>query len=390
MGVEIAGGSGIEGGLMQNLDVKILDKIVKDTYEAVEKSKEQIFDIYEAARGEMERLRKDMERVRQEAADVIFRVDELEKRERRSRRRLMEVSKNFKKYTEADIKSTYEETNSLQLELAMTRLREQNLRRQRDDMEIRLKSLKSTVDKAEQLVSQVGVVLGYLGEQMGTVTTQIESLQQRQIFGAKIIKAQEDERRRVAREIHDGPAQVMANVVFRGEVCERLIDTDILRAKVELQDLREQVRNALKETRKIIFDLRPMTLDDLGIIPTVRRVVETLRERSGIMPEVKVMGTEKRFDSHVEIGLFRIIQEALNNVEKHSRAKYVWIRFEFAPSFVSVVIEDDGCGFDSKADFGVDHFGLMGMWERIQLLNGELEISSRPNEGTRIFIKIIF
>ena len=373
---------------MQNLDVKILDKIVKNTYEAVEKSKEQIFDIYEAARGEMDKLFKDMERVRQETADVIFRVDELEKRDRRSRRRLMEVSRNFRKYTETDIKSTYEETSSIQTELAMTRLQEQNLRRQRDDMEIRLKALKATVDKAECLVSQVGVVLGYLGEQMGTVTNQIESLQQRQIFGAKIIKAQEDERRRVAREIHDGPAQVMANVVFRGEVCERLIDTDMVRAKVELRDLRDQVRNALKETRKIIFDLRPMTLDDLGIVPTVRRVLETLRERTGIVPEVLVIGNERRLDTHVEIGLFRIIQEALNNVEKHSRADSVRICFEFGHKFVSVIIEDNGCGFDSGADFGRDHFGLMGMRERINLLNGELLIKSQTGSGSRVFAKV--
>ncbi len=373
---------------MKNLDAKALDKIIKHTIAAVEKSKTQIFDIYEAARVEAEKIRQDVERTKQETADIIFKVDELEKRERRSRLRLMEVSRNFRQYTEADIKAAYEDTSNVQLELAMARLQEQNLRRQRDDFELRLKALKNTVEKAENLVSQVGAVLGYLGSQMGTVMNQIESLQASQVFGAKIIKAQEEERRRVAREIHDGPAQAMANIVFRAEVCERLIETDIVRAKQELSDLREQVRAALRETRKIIFDLRPMTLDDLGLVPTIRRVLETIKERSDIFSEVKILGEEKRLDTHIEIGLFRIIQEALNNVEKHSKAVNVWVRIDFRDSVVSAVIEDDGQGFDSAESVGNESFGLMGMRERINLLRGELSIKSEKGKGTKVFVTV--
>lgn len=373
---------------MKNLDVKALDKIVKTTIATVEKSKTQIFDIYEAAKVEMEKVKRDVETIKAETANIIFKVDELEKKERRSRLRLMEVSRNFRKYSETDIKAAYEDTSNVQLELAMARLQEQNFRRQRDELELRLKSLKNTVEKAEGLVSQVGAVLGYLGNQMGSVVTQIETLQASQIFGAKIIKAQEEERRRVAREIHDGPAQAMANIVFRAEVCERLVDVDIARAKNELKDLREQVRVALRETRTIIFDLRPMTLDDLGLVPTIRRVLETIKERCDIFPEVKILGEEKRLDTHVEIGLFRIIQEALNNVEKHSKASSVWVRIDFRPSVVSAVIEDDGQGFDTASASGNESFGLMGMRERINLLGGELTIKSEKNKGTQIFVTV--
>lgn len=373
---------------MKNIDPKALDKIVKNIITAVERSKAQIFDIYDAARAEMERVRLDVERVKQETADIIFKVDELEKKERRARYRLMEVSRNFRKYTEEDIKATYEDTSNVQLELAMARLQEQNLRRQRDELEIRLKTLKTTVEKAEELASQVGAILGYWGSQMGDVVNQIESLQASQAFGAKIIKAQEEERRRVSREIHDGPAQAMANIVFRAEVCERLIETDVARAKSELADLREQVRIALKETRKIIFDLRPMTLDDLGLVPTIRRMLETVKERNGIFTEVKVLGNEKRLEPHIEIGLFRIIQEALNNVEKHSKATNVWVRIDFRPSVVSAVIEDDGKGFETVDSIGRESFGVMGMRERIKLLRGELTIKSEVGKGTRIFVTV--
>ncbi|MDD4602050.1 Signal transduction histidine-protein kinase/phosphatase DegS [bioreactor metagenome] len=370
------------------IDIKELDKIVKNTLTVIETSKSQIFDIYEAARNEMESVKKDVERIKQQTVNIIFSVDELEKRERRARLRLMEVSRNFKVYTEEDIKTAYDEAKMLQVELAVAREQEQNLRRQRDELEIRLKTLKETVEKAENLVAQVGAVLGYLGNEMGGVVTKIESLQQSQIFGAKIIKAQEEERRRVAREIHDGPAQAMANVVFRAEVCERLVDIDVERCKNELGDLREQVRSCLKETRKIIFDLRPMTLDDLGLVPTVKRFLDTMKERTAIDTNIRVLGEEKRLDSYVEIGLFRIIQEALNNVEKHAAATSIWVAIEFMPAFILASVEDDGQGFDHVETSGSESFGLLGMRERMNLLHGELSIKSAKGKGTKVMIKV--
>lgn len=373
---------------MVNLDTNMLDEIVKKTISAVEKSKNQIYDIYEAARNEVENVKKDVERVKQETIDVIFNVDELERKERRSRLRLMEVSRNFRVYSEDDIKTAYDDAKNIQVELAVARSQEQNLRRQRDEMELRLRSMQNTVAKAEALTTQVGAVLGYLGDQMGGVVLKIESMQQSQIFGAKIIKAQEEERRRVSREIHDGPAQAMANIVFRAEVCERLIDIDMVRARKELGDLREQVRICLKETRKIIFDLRPMTLDDLGLVPTVKRFLDTAKERSGIISAVRLLGEERRLDSYVEVGLFRTIQEAVNNVEKHAEASVINIVMEFRRDMVSVTIEDNGKGFDTAENVGNESFGLVGMRERINLLNGELMIKSVKGTGTKITIKV--
>ena len=372
----------------KQLDVKVLDKIVKQTIGAVEQGKAQIYDIYEAARLELENVRRDVERIKQQTSEMIFKVDELEQKERRSRLRLMEVSRNFRVYTEQDVKIAYEETSKLQVDLAVAREQEQNLRRQRDSLEIRLKALKNTVEKAEMLVTQVGAVLGFMGNQMEGVLTQIDSIQQLQLFGAKIIKAQEEERRRVAREIHDGPAQAMANVVFRADVCERLIDTNLERTKAELKDLREQVRLCLKETRKIIFDLRPMTLDDLGLVPTVRRTLEMFKDRTSIVAELRIFGEEKRLEAHVETGLFRILQEALSNIEKHAQATVATVRMEFSFKAVTAIIEDNGQGFDIECSGDNDSFGLMGMKERIDLLDGELTIQSRRNEGTKITVRV--
>lgn len=373
---------------MENVEINTLDKIIKNTITAVEQGKAQIYEIYEAARGEMEYIKTDLARIKQETIESIFEVDELGKKERRFRLRLVEVSRNFGVYSEIDIKSAYNDTKNIQVELAVARAQEQNLRRQRDELELRLRSIKDTVNKAETLTTQVGAVLGYLGDQMGGVVLQIESMQQSQLFGSKIIQAQEEERRRVSREIHDGPAQAMANIVFRAEVCERLVDVDMVRAKKELVDLREQVRSCLKETRKIIFDLRPMTLDDLGLIPTVKRFLDTAKERSGIIPAVRILGEERRLDSYIEVGLFRTIQEAVNNVEKHAQASIINIVVEFRREMLAVTIEDNGKGFNTSENVGSESFGLVGMRERIKLLNGELTIKSIKGTGTKISIAV--
>lgn len=374
---------------MAKIDTKILDKIVKQTIAAVEKGKIQIYEIYEAARNEMENVKKDLERVKQETTNIIMRVDELEKRERRSRLRLAEVHRDFKVYKEEDMREAYEEAETVRVELAVAREQERSLRRQRNELEIRLRNLKETLQRAEGLVGQVGAALGFLGDHMENVLNQIESMQQRQAFAAKIIKAQEEERRRVAREIHDGPAQAMANIVFRAEVCERLLETDLARSRTELKDLQSQIRLVLKETRKIIFGLRPMTLDDLGLVPTLRRILDSLKERTGIISEIRVTGEEKRLESHIEIGLFRTVQEAVTNVEKHSGAKSVLVRLDFRATIVSASVEDDGKGFDTDPDLiGEESFGIAGMRERVALLSGDFSIASHKGKGSKVYIKV--
>jgi len=129
---------------------------------------------------------------------------------------------------------------------------------------MRLKEAYKTVEKADNLISQIGISLSYLTGDLENVSLQIEDMKQKRLLGIRIIKAQEEERQRVAREIHDGPAQSMSNIVLKAEICERLVDSDPEKAKDELRTLKSVVRDTLRDVRKIIYDLRPMSLDDLG------------------------------------------------------------------------------------------------------------------------------
>lgn len=373
----------------KHLDIKLLDEVIKDTVSAMEKGKEQIYEIYEAAESEVLHVAKDIERIREETNQIINKVDLLEKMEKKARTDLVIVSSNFNLYSEDKIKQCYENAQNLQVQLAVMREQEQNLRRKRDELEVRLKQLQGTAEKAKQLVSQVGVMLGLLCAQMGQVVDKIEALNQDKILVPSIIKAQEDERLRISREIHDGPAQMMANIVYHAEICERWIDKDKDKAKEELQELRNLVRSCLGETRDIIFDLRPMVLDDLGLEAVITKFIDTIKVRYGIDITLRFFGTVKRLPNHIEVSVFRVMQESINNIVKHAKTKEARVSLEFNDDFLIIHIEDKGVGFEiAEKSKSSSSYGLIGMKERIKLLHGKLKIISALDRGTKLEMSI--
>lgn len=157
------------------------------------------------------------------------------------------------------------------------------LKARRDELQKRVRNVENSVERAESIGSQMGVVLEYLSGELGQVSRIIESAKNRQVIGLKIILAQEEERKRISREIHDGPAQLLANLVLRTEIVERMLaKQEFKMVQDEIVDLKGQVRSSLEEMRKVIFNLRPMALDDLGLIPTLRKYVHDYEEKSKI------------------------------------------------------------------------------------------------------------
>lgn len=210
-------------------------------------------------------------------------------------------------------------------------------------------------------------------------------------LGLQIIRAQEEERKRLSREIHDGPAQSLANVVLRMEYCEKLMDVDPDKVRDELKELKKIVKNNLQDVRKIIFDLRPMALDDLGVVPALKRYIEDFKDKNNINILTSFRGRESRFDPALEIALFRLIQESLNNVVKHARASEVKVSVDVNDNMVKAVVEDNGVGFIlAKAlnNYAGAKFGLISMKERTELLGGNINIETKPGQGTKIMFVI--
>ena len=377
------------------IDIVRLNKIIKKTIEAINDSKTEIYDIAESSRKECKRLDEELNMLKQQVILLIDEVEELEVALKDSKRKLMIINKNFSNYTQEELKDAYEKADNLRVDLAVKRETEQFLIRRRNDLEIRIKDAVKTVQKADNLIAQVGAALGYLTGDLQEVSSHLENLQQRQMLGLKIIKAQEEERRRVAREIHDGPAQLMSNVVLKAEICERMIDIDLEKARTELKNLKKLVRDSLQDVRGIIYNLRPMSLDDLGLKPTLQRYVLTFQEDSGIAVSLQTKGVNTEIRSVISLTVFRIIQEALNNVAKHANAGNVSINLEFLSNELKLCIHDDGIGFDTeKLNMRIDEissgFGIVSMKERVELLGGEMNVCSEPGKGTRLNVIIPF
>jgi two-component system sensor histidine kinase DegS len=203
---------------------------------------------------------------------------------------------------------------------------------------------------------------------------------------SQVIQAQEDERFRVSRQIHDGPAQTMTNLVLRAEICERLLDFDMVRAKAELSGLKSVVNATLQDTRRFIFDLRPMILDDLGLEPTLRRYVQQYTDKHKIDVGVNINGLNGRLPGALEVAIFRMVQEALTNVAQHAHAKRAQVNIDANGDMVTVTVEDEGAGFNTEDSKLTDpkYKGLVTMLRRAEMLNGRIAIESTPGRGTRI------
>lgn len=372
-----------------------MDQIVQKTIAAIEKGKKEIFEIAEECRQECKRLESCLEALQVKIVKTIEEVEQLEKLERKSRYKHMVISKNLKKYDEEDIRKAYDETKDLQIQVLIYRKQEEQLIAQRTDLEHQLRRMRSTLERAEYITSHVASAMNYLKIALTNLDDTILEIQKKEEMGIRIIMAQEEERQRVARDIHDGPAQSLSNLALKTELCEKLVDMDIDRARQEIRDLKRLVRSSLQEIRKIIFDLRPMSLDDLGLIATLKQYTSRFMKETNIDVVLETYPEYISINPLIEVAVFRIIQEALNNVVKHANATRVFISLKIIEDMLIGSIIDNGKGFDVKNECltpsrNIDYggFGIYSMKQRAELMKGKFSIKSYVGKGTTVRIEI--
>jgi len=242
-------------------------------------------------------------------------------------------------------------------------------------------------------------LLSALGDQLGVA---IENAQLYKDLQAKeqmrgellrqIISAQEDERRRIARELHDVTSQSLATLAVRLQAIGVAPESSSEQIESHLEAIRALLATTSQEVHRLIYKLRPTLLDDLGLAAAVRSCAHDSLDAAGTGVHVEVVGEEKKLPAEVEISLFRIAQEAIANVTRHAQAESVYVILEFKDKGVAIQVEDDGIGFDiSKwptATSAEHRAGLLGMKERAELLGGTLTIDTKPGRGTKVIAEI--
>jgi two-component system sensor histidine kinase DegS len=214
---------------------------------------------------------------------------------------------------------------------------------------------------------------------------------QRELYMSKILESQEHERRRVAQELHDGIIQTLLVIANRAQKLISSGHEDTVEMKGDAQWIRDSTLKAVEDIRRISLDLRPSILDDLGLVPALRWLVDERGKESGINTKILINREARKLSPQTEVGIFRIVQEALNNIQRHSKATEAVVNLEFAEQCLKITIEDNGRGFaypkhfDGLATRG--KLGLIGIKQRIDFLGGTFEIQSRSREGTKLLIE---
>ncbi|RME98937.1 MAG: sensor histidine kinase [Chloroflexi bacterium] len=335
-------------------------------------------EVLELTRQEYEQIQKELSEmdilVRQSSSEV----EKLAQRNAHLTNKLRTMEANIDTVPRQDIKEVYTAAQESQMRLFMMRGQVEQLQSRQEGLKRYAESLRQVLDISSDILEAVddGAAAGPSGptaEGLGII---------------KIIDAQENERRSLANRLHDGPAQSLTNLILQAEICERLFDTDPVRARTELTELKSAVSSTFQKVREFIFDLRPMMLDDLGLNPTLKKSIEDYEQKTGIACNLTISGNDQRLPPHTEVTIFRIIQQLLQNVQKHAQSTHIQISLNVDGGKATVVVEDDGRGFDvQEAMYAAEQrktIGLISMKERVEMLGGELKIESAAGKGTRV------
>jgi two-component system sensor histidine kinase DegS len=373
------------------IDLTEVNKIMGEIIVTIDKSKNQLIEIVETARDEYEMLSQELNVLKNKVDQVIMEVDRLMLKDKLVRKHLADVSKDFKTYKEADIKRAYENATDVKVDLMSAEKEEQLLKQRRSIIEVSLKRSLKNIHNAEQVVHQVTVAATYLkGEILSALG---DAGMDPMSIGVKILEAQENERLRVSRDIHDGPAQFIASIVMKADFCEMLMASDVQKGLAELRELKDLSRKALKEVRGIIHDLRPMSLEDLGLSATIESYVFEYGRENNVDVQFKSGKVINEIEPIIKVAVYRLVQELLNNIKKHAQCKNIILAIEYGTKYMRLTVMDDGIGFDvdgtlAKLRKKQISYGLLGIYERVEQFKGEIQFHSKTGEGTTVTIKL--
>jgi len=305
--------------------------------------------------------------IKQSAAEV----ERLAQRNAQVTSYVRQLQRNFETLPREDIREAYEALSDVQQRLF-------TMRGQLEKLQSDQRNLERLAEFQQRLTD--------LTEGMGPLPSKARRKSGDQPNVIRVIQTEEAVRQGLVRRMHDGAASSLSNFILQAEICQRFFDINPDRARSELNALKSAAAATFSDVKDFIFDLRPMMLDDLGVVPTLRRYVESFQEKNGVPVPITITGVERRLESHIEVTIFRSVQELLNNALTHGQATQVQVSLDLAQDQVLAVVEDNGGGFNADEAFHSDTrtIGLSTLRERIEMLGGEINIQSSLGQGTRV------
>ncbi len=332
-------------------------------------------ELIDQIQAELEQAQREMREMNMMVTQSQSEVNKLAQRNATITGQLRQVQSNIDNVGKSDIKSAYDSALDAQQRLYTMRGQLDKLQSDQTNMERLVENLRRTMEALQATGAAAPTTAGPTDGKPAIV---------------RVVEAQEAERQRLSKAIHDGPAQALSNFILQSEIAMRLFEVDPERAKAELSSLKASASSTFQKVREFIFDLRPMMLDDLGLKPTLKRYIDTFREKSGLQVTLTDTGVDRRIEGVREIMIFRAVQELLGNVRNHAQASQVRVNYDMDDNRVRIGVEDNGKGFDVEAALNARQktIGLPTLKERIALMGGEVQIDSQPGHGTQIVLDV--
>jgi two-component system sensor histidine kinase DegS len=349
-----------------------------ETQEAALSSGSPLLDLIEESRKDYEQTQKELKEIEVLIHQSSAEVDKLVQRNSQITTKVHQMEANIDTYPRQDIKEIYSAAKEASTRLFMMRGQLEQLQSKQQNLEKYADHLQKFLEVSERNAYTEPSAEGSAPAGERTIV--------------RIIEAQENERLHLARQMHDGPAQSLTNLILQAEICERLFEADPARVHVELGNLKNAVKATFQQTREFIFDLRPMMLDDLGLIPTLKRYVQGFEEKSGLSTNLTIVGKERRLPPYTEVTIFRVVQGLLKNISQHASATYVQVSINLEGEVIGVSVEDDGSGFDVDEALASARqrkaLGIAAMQEQVEMLGGQINFESGIGRGTKVRLEI--
>jgi two-component system sensor histidine kinase DegS len=349
-----------------------------ETQEAALQSGSPLLDLIEESRQDYDQTQKELKELEVLIQQSSAEVDKLVQRNSQITTKVHQMEANIDTYPRQDIKEIYSASKEAQTRLFMMRGQLEQLQSKQQNLEKYAELLRRFLEVSEHVTYAGPSAEGSAPAGERTIV--------------RIIEAQENERLHLARQMHDGPAQSLTNLILQAEICERLFGTDPARAHIELGNLKNAVTATFQKTRGFIFDLRPMMLDDLGLVPTLKRYIQDFEEKSGLSTNLTIVGKERRLPPHTEVTVFRVVQGLLKNIDQHAKATYVQVSLNLEGGVIGVSVEDDGSGFDVEDAMASARqrktLGIVAMQEQVEMLGGQINFESGIGRGTKVRLEI--
>jgi len=368
----------------------LLEEVMDRIIEAMDKGRNEVFFIRQNCHDQEESIRQEINGIMAEREQLKADLTVANEKERLSRLHLMEVSQDFQTFSEEAIKTAYEEARLIQVVVLEIKERKKYLERRNEELNQLIEQVNLISERAERLMNHTNIAIKLLMGNIDRITNVIEGANREQMLEMWIIESQESERRKIARDLHDGPAKSLASLLIRLNFIEQMIPKqDNAELLNELYKVETIGRDSLEEIRKLIFDLKPTFIHEDGLINTMKEYFDSYEAKHGLEINFAAIGKIRKFELALEIALFRIVQEAITNVRKHSGSSKVSVRIEETGNMLLLLIEDKGKGFNAeKNPSSQENFGIMGMKERVELFGGVIDIVSSPGGGTQVHVKV--